>query len=642
MPTALSPMKAVLAEGVPKGSGWLFEVKWDGVRGLASISDETLCITSRSGIRCEKQYPELAVIPHYVAAREAILDGEIAVLDERGAARFSLIQPRISQHDPNAIAHLVRSRPVVYFVFDLLYLDGYDLRKVDLIERKRLLAELITESSVLRISSHFEGRGEELLEAARENGLEGILAKRARSNYESRRSSDWLKIKVNQQQEFVICGYTGGDRDFFSSLVLGVWSGKRFAYVGCVGTGFDYKTIADIHARLQPLVTSKSPFATRVDIARDVTWVRPEVVCTVKFLNWTPDHRLRAPVFEGLRFDVEPSECVREVPGEEPAEPAPPQPPSRELLLTADVASATMTVDGRTLKFSNLKKVLYPADGYTKRDLLNYYNAVAPLILPHLKDRALSLKRYPNGIHEEYFFQKNSPDTFPDWMRFERIDSDHSQRAIRYVLAEDRASLLYLTNLGCLDQNPWMSRVGSLENPDWILIDLDPQGCEFDRIIEAALLIRTKLDFIGLEGYPKTTGGDGLHIYVPVVPEYTYAQTRTVAELLAMVVAHERPDLFTTPRAVARREQGKVYFDYLQNAESKTIAAPYVTRAYNGAPVATPLAWNEVKRGMMPSHFHIRNAPPRFERVGDLFAPVLEKPQRLEHCMERLEALVRK
>jgi bifunctional non-homologous end joining protein LigD len=259
-----------------------------------------------------------------------------------------------------------------------------------------------------------------------------------------------------------------------------------------------------------------------------------------------------------------------------------------------------------------------------------------------LKDRPLSLKRYPNGIHEEFFFQKNTPESFPDWMRYEMVDSDHAQRAIRYVLAEDRAALLYLTNLGCIDQNPWMSRVGSLEHPDWVLVDLDPQGCEFERIIEAALLVRGKLDYIGLDGYAKTTGGDGLHIYVPVEPIYTYEQTRTVAELLALVAARERPDLFTTPRAVAKREQGKVYFDYLQNGESKTIAAPYVVRAYNGAPVATPLAWREVKPGLMPSHFHIRNAPERFGRVGDLFAPVLTNLQRLEKCLEKLEQLVRR
>jgi bifunctional non-homologous end joining protein LigD len=639
MPAGIKPMKAALADRPPAGPGWLYEIKWDGVRGIGFVRDERLRIQSRSGGWCEKQYPELAVVPHFVAAREAILDGEIAVLDRKGAARFGLIQPRIAQHDPNAIAHLVRSHPVLYFVFDLLYLDGYDLRKADLIERKRLLAEVVTPSQVLRISDHFEDAGQELLEAARENELEGIIAKRARSCYEQRRSSDWVKVKVNQQQEFIICGLTRGEREYFSSLVLGVYDRGKLSYVGCVGTGFDSKTIAGIYRQLEPLVTPRSPFGEGIDIARDVTWVRPELVCMVKFLNWTTDGRLRAPVFAGLRYDVEPQECIRERPGEAPPEEAP-APVKREQLLAAGPEEATLRIGGRPLKFTNLNKVFYPADGYTKRDLLNYYDAVADLILPHIKDRPLSLKRYPNGIHDEFFFQKNSPESFPDWMRYELIDSEHARRPIRYVLAEDRASLLYLVNLGCIDQNPWQSRVGSLSNPDWILIDLDPQGCEYERIIDAALLVRRKLDFIGLEGYPKTTGGDGLHIYVPVAGEYTYEQTRTVAELLAMAAARERPDLFTTPRAVAKREQGKVYFDYLQNAESKTIAAPYVVRAYNGAPVATPLAWREVKPGLMPSHFTVRNAPARFEQVGDLFAPVLANKQRLENCLDKLEQLV--
>jgi bifunctional non-homologous end joining protein LigD len=638
----MAPMKAVLAEHPPKGPEWLFEIKWDGVRGLAFVRDEQVRFLSRSGIWCEKQYPELAVAPHYLAAKEAILDGEIAVLDERGVARFALIQPRIAQHDPNAIAHLVRSRPVVYFAFDLLYLDGYDLRKVELAERKRLLREILTPAPVLRYSEHFENAGEELLAAARENQLEGIVAKRARSCYEPRRSSDWVKVKVNQQQEFVICGWTAGERDYFGSLVLGVFDNGRLTYAGCVGTGFDNRTMADVHRQLEPLVTPRPPLAERAGIPRGVTWTRPELVCAVKFLNWTDDGRLRAPVFLGLRYDVAPRECVREKPGELPQDEAAAPPAATEELIAAGREEVHLRIEGRPLKFTNLNKIFYPAEGYTKRDLINYYDAVARLILPHLKDRPLSLKRYPNGIHDEFFFQKNTPESFPPWMRYETIDSEHSERPIRYVLAEDRASLLYLANLGCIDQNPWMSRVGSLAHPDWILIDLDPQGCEFDRIIEAALLVRRKLDAIGLEGYPKTTGGDGLHVYIPVAPDYSYAQTRTVAELLAMIAASERPDLFTTPRAVSKREQGKVYFDYLQNAESKTIAAPYVVRAYNGAPVATPLAWHEVKPGLMPSHFHIRNALERFARTGDLFAPVLESKQRLEDCIERLERLFRR
>jgi bifunctional non-homologous end joining protein LigD len=348
---------------------------------------------------------------------------------------------------------------------------------------------------------------------------------------------------------------------------------------------------------------------------------------------------LRAPVFLGLRPDIEPEECVRETtaPLEEKSTPG-----VRPPLLSGKAEEAMLTVDGQRLKFTHLNKIFYPAEGYTKRDLLNYYDAAADLLLPYLRDRPLSLKRYPDGIAGEFFFQKDTHDRVPSWIRVEPIYSEHKKAPTRFVLADDRAALLYLTNLGCIDQNPWMSRVGALECPDFMLIDLDPQGCEFDRIIEAAQLVRKKLDLVGLEGYPKTTGGDGMHIYVPVEPVYSYEQVRSFAEIVARVVATERPDLFTTPRPVARREQGKVYFDYLQIGESKTIAAPYVVRAYPGAPVATPLAWREVAAGLLPSQFHLRNALDRFSRVGDLFEPVLKKPQRLEPAIEKLDKIVKR
>jgi bifunctional non-homologous end joining protein LigD len=343
----------------------------------------------------------------------------------------------------------------------------------------------------------------------------------------------------------------------------------------------------------------------------------------VKFANWTPDQRLRAPVFLGLRHDV----SAREVTREEPAG-------GRKELL-ADVKEASLRIDGQTLKFTNLKKVYYPDEGYTKRDVLNYYDGVADLILPHLKDRPLSLKRYPNGIKEQYFFQKNAADSFASWLRTELIDE------IEYVFAEDRASLLYLVNLGCIDHNPWMSRSPSLDNPDFILIDLDPQECVFDKIVDAALSVKKVLDRIGLVGYPKTTGGDGMHVYVPVEPIYSYEETRTFADLISRLTIAENPTLFTTPRTVAKRQKNRVYFDYLQNGRSKTIAAPYVLRAYGGAPVATPLEWQEVQHGLHPTQFNITNALDRFAERGDLFAGVLNAPQELEKALVKIEKLMK-
>jgi len=289
-----------------------------------------------------------------------------------------------------------------------------------------------------------------------------------------------------------------------------------------------------------------------------------------------------------------------------------------------------LTVEGHNLKFTNLDKLFYPRDGYRKRDLINYYDAVAPLILPYLKDRPLSLKRYPNGIEKPFFFQKQIAESFPKWLHTKVADG------IEYVIGGDRATLLYLVNLGCIDHNPWMSRVGSLEYPDYLLIDLDPHECGYDKIVEAALWARARLDKIELESYPKTTGGDGMHIFVPLEPRYTYEQVRTFAQGLGALGAAERPDLFTTPRTVSRREKGKVYFDWQQIAEGKTISAPYVLRAYSGAPVATPLAWSEVTPRLRPEQFHMGNVLDRFARMGDLFDGVLKRPQRLETAIDKL------
>ena len=404
---------------------------------------------------------------------------------------------------------------------------------------------------------------------------------------------------------------------------MGLYDAGELSWVGNVGTGFDQKLLASLHAGLQPLITEKCPFPERPKPDKGITWVKPELVCQVKYANWTTDHRLRAPVFLGLRNDV----TARQVAREDAAA------PRTELL--SDLKEASLLIGSQTLKFTNLKKVYYPDEGYTKRDVLNYYDGVAGLILPHLKDRPLSLKRYPNGIKQDYFFQKDAPESFAPWLRTERIDDIH------YVFAEDRASLLYLVNLGCIDQNPWMSRSPSLDNPDFILIDLDPQECLFDKIVDAALLVKRVLDRIGLVGYPKTTGGDGMHVYVPVKPLYTYEETRTFADLISRLAIAEDPNLFTTPRAVAKRQKNRVYFDYLQNGRSKTIAAPYVLRAYAGAPVATPLEWSEVRHGIRPTQFNITNALDRFAARGDLFAGVLNAPQQLETALAKLEKQLR-
>jgi bifunctional non-homologous end joining protein LigD len=648
MPHAVAPMLATLAKKPPPGDHWLYEVKWDGVRALCFVEDNQLSIYTRSQKRCEQQYPELSVLPRFLKASTAVLDAEIAVVDDKGKSSFNLIQPRISVGDPNTIAHLARSTPVTLFLFDLLYLDGYDLRGVAIEDRKRLLAEIATPTERIRLSDHFTIGGDAMLEAARQLGLEGILAKRKGSRYEGRRSPDWVKVKVESTSDFVIGGFTHGERDYFSSLVLGCYEHGKLLHAGQVGTGFNDKSLREIYARIEPLITKKSPFSGPVKALRDVTWIKPELVAEIKFLEVTPDGLLRAPVFMGLRPDKDPKECVREGAAEdgESSEPAGTEAAAplvqRELLIPPKPPAEMMVdLDGRRLKFTNLNKIFYPGEGIAKRDLINYYDAIANLIIPHLRDRPLSLKRYPNGIDHDFFFQKDAEDKVPDWVRLEPIFSEHNQDKIHYIICNDRPTLLYLANLACIDQNPWMSRLGSLDNPDFALIDLDPtEGCPYEKIVEAARLVKKTLDSIGLAGYPKTTGGDGMHIYIPLDPVYTYEQVRSFAEILSILVIRQNPDLFTTPRTVSRRKKAKVYFDYLQISSAKTIAAPYVPRAYPGAAVSTPLDWSEVTRGLEPHQFNIHNVLDRFERVGDLFAPVITNKQRFEASLERMGQLV--
>jgi len=633
LPEIGAPMLAQIGTNIPPSDAkWIYEVKWDGVRALCYIQNGHVRMVSRNGNVIDRQYPELSILPHHIKAQTAIVDGEIAALNERGVPSFELLQRRINVSDASSVATLARHHPVVFYAFDLLYLDGRDLRGLALIERKRLLKEALRPNDVVRYSEHFTD-GQALFEAAKQQGVEGIVGKKVSSFYESRRSGDWVKYKVHSSDSFLLCGFTEGARDHFGALVLGTQDGGKLKWAGNVGTGFDRKTMKAIYEKLVPLAIEKCPLEPDKNLPRkDVTWVRPELVCEVEFANWTEDGRLRAPVWKGFRTDVDPNdveraEVVRN--GDDP-------PAERTTLLDTSLAEANLTIDGHRLKFTNLNKVFYPKDGYRKRDLLNYYDAVAPLIIPHLKDRPLSLKRYPNGIDEPFFFQKEVAASFPKWLRTGMADG------IRSVIGDKRATLLFLVNLGCIDHNPWMSRMDSLEHPDYLLIDLDPQQCSYEKIVEAALVVRKQLDRAELESFPKTTGGDGMHIFVPLVPRYTYDQVRSLAEALATMVAHERPDLFTTPRAVAKREKGKVYFDWMQIGEGKTISAPYAVRAYAGAPVSTPLAWREVTPRLTPEQFHLGNALARFDRVGDLFEGVLKRPQSMEDAVEKLAAAKRR
>ena len=641
MPKSISPMLATLGSKLPSGADWLYEVKWDGYRALCFFQDGKVRMLSRRGNPMNAQFPEVAKeLLEAVKAETAILDGEIVAFDENGVPSFQLLQNRAGFR--RSATRKEKPQRLGFYAFDLLYLNGYDLRTCALIDRRQLLSSIILPNETVRFSEHFTGRGDELMRAIREKGLEGLVAKQAQSRYESKRSTNWIKVKVVSRQDFVICGYVLGEREPFGSLVLGYNKGRKLVYAGNVGSGFTQQSLKMVFEQIKPLIAKKATLSDVPKEVGEVKWAKPDLVCVVKFQSWTDDGRLRAPVFQGLRSEASVEDVVRETGLDAADPPASPETTERKhAFLSPEQNEVTLTIEGRRLKFTNLNKIFYPADGYRKRDVINFYDAVADLLLPHLRGRPLSLKRYPNGIEGEYFFQKEAAASFPGWLHTELIATDEMS-STNFVVCDDKASLLYLANLGCIDQNPWMSRVGSLEHPDFILIDLDPYHCGYDRIVEAAQLVREKLELIGLRGYPKTTGGDGMHVYIPLETRYTYAQTRAFAEILSRWVTAEQPEIFTTPRNLAARQKGKVYFDWMQNAEGKTISAPYVLRAHPGAPVATPLSWDEVKPGLKPSQFHIANVLRRFDRVGDLFAGVLKKPQRMEAALEKLGGLVGK
>jgi bifunctional non-homologous end joining protein LigD len=491
MPENIAPMKGMLADAPPRGAGWLYEIKWDGVRAICLVENGALRMISRSGKSCERQYPELSVLPHYVQAREAVLDGEICVLDERGRPRFNLIQPRIMVSDPASIAAQARSRPANLFLFDLLYLDGYDLRGVPLAERKKLLKSVVKPGGVIRISESFD-EGENLLEAAREQELEGILAKRADSRYEARRSNTWLKIKTVRHNECVICGYTEGERDYFGALVLGVY--EKGTWCGPETSG-QASIIADgRHSRASAAAArGQIPFRRTPQDAqgRDLGPAGTGLHREVRRVD-TRRPPARACVHR-IGPDVEPKEAVRESVSTVAEEPEAEEPEPAKIsgtLLSESQTQAVLDIDGRSIKFTNLNKIFYPKEGYAKRDLINYYNAVSSLILPHLRDRPLSLKRYPNGIHSDFFFQKRSAESFPEWLRTEPIYSEHNKAPNQLRRGQRPRFAAVPDESGVHRQNPWMSRVGSLDSPDYILIDLDPQECSYDLIVEAALLVR--------------------------------------------------------------------------------------------------------------------------------------------------------
>jgi bifunctional non-homologous end joining protein LigD len=667
MPSRVTPMLATLVEQPFSDADWLFEIKWDGERALAWIAEGKATLRSRTGKNITAQYPDMACLPEAFHAKRSIVDGEIVVLDERGHSDFERLQERMHVRAPSAV--LVERHPATYYAFDLLYCDGYDLRDAALLERKELLRRILRPENCpggrVRFSDHQAEKGKELFELARQEGLEGVIGKRADSHYSGSRSTSWVKIKATRMLDAVVGGWTAprGGREHFGSLLLGLYEKDKLRFIGHVGSGFDSKKIAAIMDQLRPLATAKCPFEQVPETNERAFWAKPALVARVRFAGWTHERRLRAPVFIALREDARPEDCRWEA--EVPAAPAPPdspdQPHSKEAVVRAPAIAGkvlsgpakieaelssgkqetiVVELEGKRFRLTHLNKVYFPESGYTKRDLLAYYYRMADVILPFLKDRPLVLRRYPDGITGQAFFQKDVREGVPDWLETIPIPSESGDKGeTHYVIANDRASLLFLTGLGCIDHNPWSSRRDDLEHPDYFFFDLDPSdGTEFSVVMTLARVLQKKLEELGLKIFLKTSGATGFHIYVPVERGYTYEQLRIFGEIVSRLVTAEVPDLVTHERIVAKRPTGRVLIDVQQNSLGRPLASPYSVRAFPKAPVSTPVEPSELRPNLRPDKFNLKTLARRLQEKGDLWANFWKSRQRIEKAFEKIHA----
>ncbi len=606
----LRPMLAVAATDLPAGDDWVYEVKWDGYRVIATVDGGEATLRSRNGNDLTGRFAQVArELPGALRSPDCVLDGEVRALDEEGRTRFSLLQ-----HGGGSLA---------MYVFDLLRLDGRDVTGLPLRERRELLQRALLPGGVIRLSVTFAD-GPALFDQARTLGLEGVVAKRGSSRYlVGRRSEAWVKVKTQQRQELIIAGFTRGRgrrERALGSLVLAVKRGGELVWAGNCGTGFDDAELDMLMAKLGPLRQETSPLAVTPRMPRvraaDVTWVRPELVCEVEFLEWTREGRLRAPSYKGLRDDKEAIDVHREHPRKESA-----------------------GSSRRPLELSNLDKVFWPGEGITKGDLIEYYRAVADVVVPLLRGRPFTMKRYPDGIAAKPFFQKNAPSHMPDWIptaEFPATSRDTKERRmINYPLVNEEAALLWMANMGCIDLNAWCSRADRPDRPDFALFDLDPTPeAGFAAAVRVALLVRDALQAVDLRGYPKTSGSDGVHVLVPLARRYGYDQTRAVVLAISRALASMHPDLVTTEWSKAKRRG--VLIDANQNGPGRTIAFAYSVRPHPGAPVSTPVRWDELEAGLEPGDFTMAVVLDRLARLGDLQAPVLDDRQALGPALRSL------
>jgi bifunctional non-homologous end joining protein LigD len=604
------PMLAVATDVLPTGEGWVYEPKWDGFRAIVTVSGGDVTLTSRNGNDLTERFRDAArAAALAVRSSDAVLDGEICALDENGRSRFSLLQEGAGSS--------------VLVLFDLLELESERLLDEPLRERRKRLEQLIGRSPGVVVSPQFED-GEALLAAAREQQLEGVVAKQVGSLYRpGRRSPEWQKLKLRQTQEIVIAGYTRGQgrrTGGFGALVAGVQDAGELRWAGNVGTGFSDREIDRLRKILRPLERSDSPFAEVPKMPRvrksDITWVEPVLVAEVEFAEWTHEGRLRAPSYLRLREDRAPADVRPE------RVPLPP----------------VLKRGRRELRFSNLDKPFWPELGITKGDLIAYYRDAAEVLVPHLRGRPFTMKRYPDGWQGKFFFQKQAPSHMPEWItRTSQPAStrEGEKKIIDYAVVNDDLALMWMANMGCIDLHAWSSRIDKPERPDWVMFDLDPsEGATFEDVVEVARLVKDTLDLLELESCPKTSGSRGIHVLVPVARRQSFSEAREFASIVGSALERAHPGLVTTQWSKAKRKG--VLVDANQNRPGATNAMVYSVRPRAGAPVSTPLRWDEVKSGLDPAAFTMDAVLDRVARHGDLFAGALAGKQSLKAALKSL------
>ena len=613
------PMLATLAkpDSVPPDR-FVFEVKYDGYRGLAAISGGKLAFKTRNGLDLSSRFPEIAAALSRIVVGEAVIDGEVIVTDAKGVSRFQQLMAAGAEHH--------------FAAFDLLWLEGEDLRSRPLEERRDLLESVLTGAPpLIQPSERLEGTVEEVMAETKRRGLEGVVAKARGSPYSPGRSSDWLKLKISQSQEVAIIGFSpiSNGADEIGALHVAVYNGKRFEYAGKVGTGFT----AQMRRRLRQMLEkdrTDAPAAPDAPLARDAIWVKPKYVAQVAFTEWTRDGKLRHPSFQGLREDKKPEDCRRELPvqikGEHRAK--------------AKVASRSATANpaAKAASESSIKatpvppvalthpdRIIFPESKLTKKDVFEYYQRVAPVMVPALAGRPLTLQQWPKGIRGEGFFRQNIQGA-PAWAT--TVEVEHERREVRHLIVDRPETLEWLANQSALTLHIWSSRVPHLTEPDWVIFDLDPVENGWENLVKVAHALQGMLEQLGLQSVPKTSGKRGLHVLVPIARGHTHADALDFAVAVASTLEKGLPEIATTERSI-RQRRGRLYVDALQNGMGKTLVAPYSIRAIEGAPVSTPLKWREVTAKLNPMDFNPKTVPRRINEVGDLFAPALSGKQRL-------------